>query len=74
MDGLKLASAIRSRWPPIEIVVTSGHRGVTASELPERSVFIPKPYKMSLLAATLHRLLFGERRASEMTPRRTKAE
>ena len=25
MDGLKLASFVRDRWPPIKIVVTSGH-------------------------------------------------
>ncbi len=25
MDGLKLARAIRGRWPPIKIVATSGH-------------------------------------------------
>lgn len=24
MDGLKLAAAVRNRWPPIEIIVTSG--------------------------------------------------
>jgi hypothetical protein len=39
MDGLKLAAAIRRRWPPIEIILTSGYRSVTASELPERCVF-----------------------------------
>ena len=25
MDGLKLAHAVRNRWPPIKIVVVSGH-------------------------------------------------
>lgn len=25
MDGLRLAAAIRDRWPPIELVLTSGH-------------------------------------------------
>ena len=24
MDGIKLAHAVRNRWPPIEIIVTSG--------------------------------------------------
>jgi CheY-like chemotaxis protein len=45
MDGLKLAAVIRGRWPPIEIILTSGYRNVIASELPERSVFLPKPYE-----------------------------
>ena len=30
MDGLKLARAIRGRWPPIKIVATSGHLKVGA--------------------------------------------
>src|SRR3954468_18520562 len=25
MDGLKLARAVRDRWPPVQIVATSGH-------------------------------------------------
>ena len=25
MDGLKLARAVRGRWPPIKIIATSGH-------------------------------------------------
>jgi hypothetical protein len=36
--------------------VTSGHRGVDASELPERSVFIPKPYDPNHVVATLRQL------------------
>ena len=27
MDGLKLAHAVRDRWPPIKIIVTSGRGG-----------------------------------------------
>lgn len=25
MDGMKLAACIRDRWPPVEIILTSGH-------------------------------------------------
>ena len=28
MDGLKLAASIRDRWPPIEIIITSGHKSM----------------------------------------------
>jgi CheY-like chemotaxis protein len=56
MDGLKLAAAIRGRWPPIEIILTSGHHTVSPSELPERSVFIPKPYEPGRVVATLRQL------------------
>jgi CheY-like chemotaxis protein len=37
MDGMKLAACIRDRWPPVEIILTSGHvaaRDVRA--LPEK--------------------------------------
>jgi CheY-like chemotaxis protein len=53
MDGLKLAAAVRGRWPPIEIILTSGHHRVDESQLPERCVFVPKPYELNRLAAAL---------------------
>ena len=39
MDGLKLAGAIRDRWPPIELILTSGHFDVPESKIPERGYF-----------------------------------
>jgi CheY-like chemotaxis protein len=45
MDGLKLAHAIRKRWPPIELIITSGHVNVPHSDIPERAIFLPKPYR-----------------------------
>ena len=44
MDGIKLARAIRERWPPVELIVTSGRHRVRAGELPPRAKFVPKPY------------------------------
>ena len=44
MDGLKLAHAIRTRWPPIELIVTSGHFHLSDEDMPERGRFFPKPY------------------------------
>jgi CheY-like chemotaxis protein len=43
MDGLKLAAAISSRWPPIKIVATSGLTGIGNDRLPSGSRFVPKP-------------------------------
>jgi two-component system, response regulator PdtaR len=34
MDGLKLAHYVRGRWPPVKIIVTSGHIKVTEESLP----------------------------------------
>jgi CheY-like chemotaxis protein len=51
MDGLKLASFVRDRWPPIEIIVTSGKHLPRA--LPERVVFVPKPYQAERVLQTI---------------------
>jgi CheY-like chemotaxis protein len=43
MDGLKLAAAVRDRWPPVKIVVMSGKRRPRVQELPMEARFISKP-------------------------------
>jgi len=44
MDGLKLAHAIRNRWPPIKLIVTSGRELVRAQDMPDGARFFAKPY------------------------------
>lgn len=44
MDGLALAHAVRDRWPPVSIIVTSGHVRVRSEDLPQDGLFFPKPY------------------------------
>jgi two-component system, response regulator PdtaR len=44
MDGLKLARVVREKWPPVELIVTSGRRALDAADLPVRGTFIGKPY------------------------------
>src|ERR1700735_2763523 len=44
MDGLKLARAVRNRWPPIHIVATSGLVDVRTRDLPAGWRVRPKPY------------------------------
>jgi CheY-like chemotaxis protein len=57
MDGIRLAHAVRHRWPPIEIIVTSGLTLANVQELlPERGIFFPKPYTPAQVASALHRL------------------
>jgi two-component system, response regulator PdtaR len=55
MDGLKLSRAIRKRWPPIELILTSGHFMVSDEDLPERGRFFPKPYDDEQLIDALNR-------------------
>ncbi|MGA2292051.1 response regulator [Bradyrhizobium sp.] len=56
MDGLKLAAAIRGRWPPIKIVATSGMAEITKEDLPSGSRFIPKPYSPREIVEALREL------------------
>jgi CheY-like chemotaxis protein len=56
MDGLKLARAVRGRWPPIKIVATSGHAEVRETDLPEGGRFVPKPYDSKQVAGVLREL------------------
>lgn len=53
MNGLKLAAAVRDRWPPIDIIVVSGHVLPGQHELPVRSRFFRKPYDERQVIAAL---------------------
>ena len=55
MDGLKLARAIRDRWPPIELVLTSGMLKLQGDDIPQRGIFLPKPYAPEMLTEVLSR-------------------
>jgi CheY-like chemotaxis protein len=55
MDGLKLARAIRDRWPPIELILTSGHFDVPQGDIPERGLFFSKPYRDNEIVSALRR-------------------
>ena len=59
MDGLKLARAVRGRWPPIKIVATSGHVDVNETDLPDGGRFLSKPYSSDDVADVLRELTGG---------------
>ena len=59
MDGLRLARAVRGRWPPIKIVATSGHLDVGETELPEGGRFLPKPYSPMQVTGVLREVMAG---------------
>ena len=59
MDGLKLARAVRDRWPPVEIILTSGHVRVEAGDIPARGQFFPKPYDADQITGALHQFAAG---------------
>jgi two-component system, response regulator PdtaR len=57
MDGLRLAHAVRGRWPPVELLVTSAVSAITARDLPERGRFLAKPYDVAALSEAFQQML-----------------
>jgi two-component system, response regulator PdtaR len=58
MDGLKLAHAVRNRWPPIKIIVVSSR--VPDCDLPTDSHFFRKPYHADEMISEIHSQIGGE--------------
>jgi CheY-like chemotaxis protein len=56
MDGLRLSRAVRDRWPPIKIILTSGHVKVQVGDIPDGSLFFTKPYQPGEISAALLQL------------------
>jgi CheY-like chemotaxis protein len=57
MDGLKLARAIRDRWPPIKILAVSGNVRLSSDDLPRGGQFLRKPYTGPQIQQALHELI-----------------
>jgi CheY-like chemotaxis protein len=57
IDGLKLAHAVRDRWPPIKIVMVSGKVELSANDMPPNSRFFAKPYQASKMVSELRSLI-----------------
>jgi len=58
MDGLRLARVIRSRWPPVALIVTSGKTNVMEDDdLPTGGRFLPKPYHQAQIGSVLKQLI-----------------
>lgn len=57
VDGFALARHVAETWPHIEIVVSSGGRRPGADEMPDKAVFIPKPFSAEVVHEELRRLL-----------------
>jgi hypothetical protein len=53
MDGLALSRYVRKRWPPIIIVVSSGHCILGKDEMAIDALFVPKPYLPQALSKVI---------------------
>ena len=45
--GFALAELVHKLHPEIELVVTSGERGLSDSSLPDHGTFLPKSYRLT---------------------------
>lgn len=56
IKGIELAATIRSRWPPIEIVLTAAFFTEEDLILPARAEFYPKPVQRDEVIAAMRRM------------------
>jgi CheY-like chemotaxis protein len=57
MDGLKLAHYVRGRWPPVKLIITSGHARPLLEDMPTGSGFVGKPYQLEKVARDLRAMV-----------------
>jgi CheY-like chemotaxis protein len=56
IDGLRLAHFVRTRWPPVHIIATSGQLKLRHDDLPKGGRYLAKPYAPSDLTGILREL------------------
>lgn len=54
IDGVALAHRIDTDWPDIGVIITSGRFQPGPDELPERAIFIGKPYSRADIVGCIH--------------------
>ena len=55
VDGLKLAAAVKARRPEMNIIITTGYSAPKDEEIPQGSLFLPKPYNaQKMIEAVRH--------------------
>ncbi len=57
MDGLSLARTVKDRWPPVKIVLTSGHCSEGDVDAALESLFFAKPYDIGRVGTALRALV-----------------
>jgi len=53
MDGLRLAAAVKDRWPPVHIIIATGQGKPSDDLMPADSKFLPKPYGPEKILTTI---------------------
>ena len=57
LDGLRLAELVRNRWPPIKIIITSGHMDLTNLVAHYIEKVLPKPYSPEKVVDAIRELV-----------------
>jgi CheY-like chemotaxis protein len=57
IDGIRLARIVRDRWPPVALIVTSGHQRIHPGDLPEGGRFLPKSYDATEVNTALQQVM-----------------
>lgn len=55
MDGLALARGVSVLWPSITLILTSSDPGRRPERMPERAVYVPKPWRALDIVAVAER-------------------
>jgi two-component system, response regulator PdtaR len=56
MNGLGLAALVDEKWPHIDILISSGRKIPSASDMPPKARFLTKPYSSQHLVLALREL------------------
>lgn len=56
MNGMALVAMVRRRWPPVSIILVSGHVALAEVDMPEGGKFFSKPFQPAELVAALERM------------------
>ena len=57
VDGMRLAAIIRDRWPPIKLILVSGHIQDPGDQIPAETVFFAKPYREEQIVEAIRQML-----------------
>ena len=57
INGFELARIVAARWPDVAVLVASGNCRPNDGDLPERAVFIGKPFSAEIVHGRVHELL-----------------
>jgi len=57
INGIQLAHLIRTRWPSIRLIATSGQLRLREDDLPAGARFLHKPYAVANLTGALKELM-----------------